>query len=130
MISDMMPSVPDQIRARIQAAGPGSVHVPADFLNLGSRAAVDQALTRLTRAGTLRRLARGVYDWPSQHPRLGLLSPSLPRVAAAIARSTGSVLAVPGAQAANQLGLSTQVPAGLLYLTDGPSRRVPVGSRT
>jgi len=105
------------------------VFVPVDFLDVGGRAAVDQALARLARAGTIRRLARGVYDFPRHDPRLGALSPSLVRVAAAIARSTGSQIQVSGAQAANQLGLSTQVPARLVYLTDGPTRTVQVGNR-
>ena len=124
-----MKTVRDRVLARIRAKGRGAVHVPVDFLDLGGRAAIDQALARLARAGTIRRLARGVYDFPKQHPRLGALSPSLARVAAAIARSTGSQLQVSGAQAANQLGLSTQVLARLVYLTDGPTRTIQVGNR-
>ncbi len=124
-----MKTVQDQVLARIRAKGRGAVHVPADFLDLGRRAAIDQALARLARAGTIRRLARGVYDFPKQHPRLGDLSPSLGRVAGAIARSTGSQIQVSGAQAANQLGLSTQVPAQVVYLTDGPTRTIPIGNR-
>jgi hypothetical protein len=94
------------IRRRIlrRARTPGSVFVPTDFLPLGSRAAVDQALGRLVREGILRRLARGIYDRPRWHPRLGALSPSLPLVAAAIARSTRSRLQVSALHAANQLG--------------------------
>lgn len=125
----MSGSVRSQVLARLRAKGRGTVCVPADFLDLGSRAAVDQALSRLAQAGTLRRLVRGVYDLPKTHPRLGLLSPSLPQVARAIARSTGCQLQISGAQAANRLGLSTQVPARLVYLTDGPSRTVRVGKR-
>jgi hypothetical protein len=124
-----MKTVQDQVLARIRAKGRGTVFVPADFLDLGGRAAIDQALARLARAGTIRRLARGVYDFPKRDRRLGALSPSLARVAAAIARSTGSQLQVSGAQAANQLGLSTQVPARLVYLTDGPTRTVRVSNR-
>ena len=125
-----MKTVQDQVLARIRAKGRGAVHVPADFLDLGRRAAIDQALARLARAGTIRRLARGVYDFPKLHPRLGDLSPSLARVAGAIARSTGSQIQVSGAQAANQLGLSTQVPAQVVYLTDGPTRTIPIGNRS
>lgn len=125
----MSRSIQDQVLARLRAKGRGAICVPADFLDLGSRAAVDQALSRLVRAGPLRRLARGVYDLPKLHPRLGPLSPALPQVAQAIARSTGSQLQISGAQAANQLGLSTQVPARVAYLTDGPSRTVQVGTR-
>ena len=125
----MSKSIHQHIHARIRAKPRGSVFVPTDFLDLGGRAAVDQALSRLTRSGGLRRVARGVYDRPKLHPRLGTLSPSLPGVAAAIARSTGCQLQVSGAMAANQLGLSTQVPARLSYLTDGTSRTIPVGNR-
>jgi len=125
-----MRTVQDQMLARIRAKGRGAVHVPADFLDLGNRGAVDQALSRLARAGTIRRLARGVYDLPKQHARVGSLSPSLARVASAIARSTGSRIQVSGAQAANQLGLSTQVPAQVVYLTNGPTRTIQVGNRS
>jgi hypothetical protein len=124
-----MSSVPDKVAARIRSKGRGSVHVPSDFLDLGSRAAVDQALSRMARAGTLRRLARGIYDLPKQHAVLGSLPPDLHRVAHAIARARGSRLQISGAQAANALGLSTQVPAQLVYLTDGPSRTVRIGNR-
>jgi hypothetical protein len=123
------PSIAQRIGSRVRAKGRGHVHVPADFLDLGSRAAVDQALSRLARAGHLRRLARGLYDFPKTHHAFGVLPPVLHRVAEAIARSTGSRLQVSGAQAANALGLSTQVPAQLLYWTDGPSRTVRVGNR-
>lgn len=125
----MAKPVKDRILDRIRAKPRGTVFVPSDFLDLGSRAAIDQALSRLAGTGTLRRVARGVYDCPRQHPRLGALSPSLPRVAAAIARATGSRLQIAGAQAANQLGLSTQVPARLAFLTDGPTRTIRVGNR-
>lgn len=124
-----MSSVQDRVLARIRAKGRGAVFVPRDFLHLGSRAAVDQALSRLARDGTVRRLRRGLYDLPQLHTRLGPLSPSLDRVAAAIARSTGSKILPFGARAANALGLSTQVPARLVYLTDGPSRTVKIGNQ-
>ncbi|MFQ5514850.1 MAG: DUF6088 family protein [Myxococcota bacterium] len=124
-----MASVQDQIWARVRRKGRGHVYVPSDFLDLGSRAAVDQALGRLVRSQKLRRVTRGVYDYPTQHSQLGMVPPSLHRVAQAIARSTGSRLQISGAQAANTLGLSTQLPAQLVYLTDGPTRTVAVGNR-
>jgi Aconitase X/Family of unknown function (DUF6088) len=67
----------------IDGWGRGSVFVPGDFLDIGSREAVDLALHRLGRKGTIRRLARGVYDFPKEHPVLGLLSPSADAVARA-----------------------------------------------
>lgn len=96
--------------------------MPLDFLDVGSRDAVDAALARLADAGTIRRIGRGVYDYPKVHPRLGARTPPVGAVAAAVARSHGEDICIGGAQATNQLGLTTQVPAQAVYLTDGTSR--------
>lgn len=125
-----MQSIVSRILRRVQGRGRGAVFVPKDFLDLGGRAAVDQALSRLTRRGTIRRVGRGIYDYPKVSPRLGPLSPRPDVVARAVARRTDSRLQISGAQAANALGLSTQVPARLTYLTDGSTRRVQVGAQT
>lgn len=122
-------SVSDRIMKRARAAGRGSVYTPSDFLTFAARAAVDQALSRLVKTGRLRRLARGLYDFPKVHPQLGPLSPAPDDVAQALARETGSLAQIAGARAANALGLTTQVPAINTYLTDGPSRRVILGKR-
>ena len=122
-------SVPDRVMKRVRASGRGSVFTPRDFLDLSARAAVDQALSRLVKAGQLRRLARGLYDFPKLHPKLGALTPAPDDVAQALARETGSHLQIDGARAANALGLSTQVAAQSSWLTDGPSRRVVLGKR-
>jgi len=114
---------------RVRASGRGSVFTPSDFLAVAGRAAVDQALSRLAKGGQLRRLTRGLYDFPKIHPKLGPLSPAPDDVAKALARETGSQVQIAGARAANALGLSTQVPAKSIYLTDGPSRRVVLGKR-
>lgn len=91
---------------------------------------MDLALHRLVKKGTLRRLARGVYDFPQQHPTLGMLSPSADTIAAALAGRDHTRLQPAGAYAANALGLSEQVPAKAVFLTDGPSRTVKVGPMT
>ncbi|WP_074070123.1 DUF6088 family protein [Rhizobium gallicum] len=114
---------------RVRASGRGSVFTPSDFLTVAARSSVDQALSRLVKSGQLRRLARGLYDFPKVHPKLGALSPAPDDVAQALARETGSQVQIAGARAANALGLSTQVPAQSTYLTDGPSRRVVLGKR-
>ena len=119
----------DRILKRAQGSGRGSVFTPSDFVDIASRASVDQSLSRLVKAGKLRRLARGLYDFPKLHARLGALAPSPDVVAQALARETGSVIQIAGARAANALGLSTQVPAKTTYLTDGPPRRVVLGKR-
>ena len=122
-------TVSHQIMRRLRARGRGAVFSATDFLDLANRAAVDQTLTRLARRGTVRRLKRGLYDYPRVDPRLGALSPSPDAVAQAVARQTNSIVQIDGAQAANSLGLSTQVPAQPVYLTNGPSRRVQIGRR-
>lgn len=122
-------SVPDRIMKRVRGTGRGSVYTPSDFLDVATRWAVDQALSRLVKTGKLRRLARGLYDYPKIHSQLGLLSPAPDDVAHALARETGSQVQIAGARAANALGLTTQIPAKSTYLTDGPSRRVVLGKR-
>src|SRR5438445_13352785 len=123
-------SIDSRILAAIHVRGSGSVFVPADFLDLGSRQAVDIALHRFARKGTIRRLARGVYDFPKGHPVLGPLQPSAEAVARALAGRDRTRLQPAGAYAANALGLSEQVPAKAVFLTDGPSRTVKIGPMT
>lgn len=101
-----------------------------DFWAIGSRQAVDLALHRLTRKGAIRRLARGVYDYPQEHPVLGLLTPSAEEIAKTLAGRDCTRLQPAGAYAANALGLSEQVPAKAVFLTDGPSRTVRIGAIT
>ncbi len=116
--------------ARIRGRRPGYVFTPADFLDLGSRAAVDQALSRNARAGKIRKLTHGLYDYPRRDPRLGLLSPSTDDIATALQGRDASRLQPSGAHAANILGLSDQVPMRMVFLTDGRSRTVRIGRRT
>ena len=123
-------SVDSRILATVHDGGRGSVFVPADFLEIGSREAVDIALHRLARKGTIRRLARGVYDFPKEHPVLGPLSPTADAVAKALTGRDRTRLQPAGAYAANVLGLSEQVPAKTVFLTDGPSRTVKIGPTT
>ena len=123
-------SIDSKILASIHARGRGAVIVPVDFLDIGSREAVDLVLHRLARKGTIRRLARGVYDFPKEHPVLGPLSPSADAVARALAGRDRTRLQPAGAYAANALGLSEQVPAKAVFLTDCPSRTVTIGATT
>lgn len=105
----------------------GAVFTPVRFIDLGTRGAVDLALFRLLKKGVIRRLARGLFDYPQLHPELGPLSPSADKVAQALAKNDRIRLQPAGAYAANLLGLSEQVPAKIVFLTDGPSRTVKIG---
>ena len=101
---------------------------PKDFLHLGSRAAVDQTLSRLARDGKLLRLGRGAYAVPVQG-RFGLRPPTSASVVQAIESASGETVVASGAAEANALGLTTQVPTREVYLTSGPSRRLTLGNR-
>ena len=122
--------ITSEIKRRIVGKGCGAVFAPVDFLDIGSRASVDQTLSRLTAQGFIRRLTRGLYDYPKVSDQFGPLSPSLDDVAHAIARKDNQVLQISPAWAANRLGLSTQVPSQLTYLTDGPTRKKQIGKQT
>lgn len=111
---------------RLNRKDPARVYTPADFLDLGTPHAVGMALSRMVRAGTLRRVARGLYDVPRQHPLLGELSPSIDALVQAVARRDGVVVQPLDVEATNLLGLSEQVVARPVYETNGPSRTLRV----
>lgn len=123
-------SAEKSILDRIRGHGRGWVFTPRHFMDLASRPAITSALRRQTAAGTLRQLVRGLYDYPRQHPALGALVPTPEAVATAMAGRDRVRLQPSGAYAANLLGLSEQVPAKVVFLTDGPSRVVQVGPTT
>jgi len=99
-----------------------------ELLHFGSRAAVDQCLSRLVQRGQLLRAGRGLYVHPVE-TRFGTLPPAIERVVQAIAEVKGETIAPHGAAAANALGLTTQVPVRLIYVTSGPSRQIKLGSQ-
>jgi hypothetical protein len=125
-----MQTMRDQIFARIEKLGPGKAFSAKDFLDIGSRGTVDMAFGSLMRDGTIRRIRRGLYDMPKMNEALGgKLSPDIDEAARAIARRQRWKIVPDGAWAANLLGLSTQVPSKIIYLTDGPNNAVPIGRR-
>lgn len=125
-----MKAVSTTILKRIRAKQRGWVFTPKDFLDVASRASVDQTLSRLTKKGVIRRLDRGLFDYPKQHPILGTLSPSSDSIAQAITAKTGDIAYPSGATSANMLGLTTQIPAKPAYLTNGKSRTKTFSGRT
>ncbi len=108
-----------------------------DFFDLGNRAAVDQALSRLTRTGQIRRVGRGLYDWPYTlviRKSSGVLKKVAPpdhfSALKAIARKNDIKIYPNGLAAANSYGLTTAVPVQPIYTTDGSSRTLKVGNNT
>jgi hypothetical protein len=123
------PSIDSRIRSRIYGHGRGWVFTPKHFQGIGTSAAIDSTLRRLKAEGIIRQLARGLYDYPVQDPVLGMVTPSADAVARALVVRDAIRLQPSGAYSANVLGLSEQVPSRIVFLTDGPARKVKIGRR-
>src|SRR5690349_12192192 len=121
-----MSTLPASILSHAKALPEGGVLSPKEFLHLGSRAAIDQALSRLTREGKLLRVARGTYVTPVSS-RFGTRAPAPEKVVNALAAQSGEVVTPHGANAANALGLTQQVPIREVYLTSGRTRKLKLG---
>jgi hypothetical protein len=128
MVKQSQP-IDGRILGKIYDRGRGWAFTPNDFSAYGSRSAIDKSLSRLAGSGKVRRLSRGLYDYPQTHPVLGLLQPTPDAIAKALAGRRFSRIQPTGAYAANLLGLTTQVPARIVYLTDGPSFSANVGTQ-
>jgi len=129
IMSDQFQSIDSMVRSRIYGHGRGWVFTPKHFQDLGGGDAVESALRRLKAAGIIRQLTRGLYDYPVQDPVLGAVAPSADAIARALVVRDAIRLQPSGAYAANVLGLSEQVPSRIVFLTDGPARKVKIGKR-
>ena len=125
----MKTNLAEQILAYGAMLPEGTPLTAKSLLHLGSRAAIDQALSRLTHQGKLMRSGRGVYVRPIES-RFGTRAPSPEKVVAETARLRGETVAPHGAAAANRLGLTTQIPMRTIYLTSGRSRRLNLGAQS
>jgi Family of unknown function (DUF6088) len=119
-----------QIQKRMAAEAPFGVWTPTDFLDLGSRDAVDQALSRMASAGDIRRVTRGLYDLPRSNTLTGKpTNPDPRRVIDALARRDQTRMLVDGLTAANDLGLTDAVPAKIAVHTDARLRPIKLGAQ-
>lgn len=125
----MRQSVEKAVKNMIVGHGRGWCFTPGHFLELGSEESIRQALSNLHKQKVIRRLAQGVYDYPKEHDVLGIIPPDLNKVAKAIAEKNGVQIQPAGAHAANLAGLSEQVPGRLIFLTEGPSRKLKIGNQ-
>lgn len=126
----MSSSVANKVIRRIRAKRRGWVFTPKDFLDFGTRSNIDFILHSLVDKKVIRRIDRGIYDFPVKHSKLGLLSPTMDNILRAVTVQTGEIIQPSGADSANWLGLSTQVPTQHVYLTSGRSRKKKVGKQT
>lgn len=125
----MTKTVASLIKDRIIKHGHGWCFTPMHFLDLDSSTGVRSALSRLQKEKFIRRLTQGIYEYPRQHPILGSLPPKMEAVANAIAEKNGIQIQPAGAYAANLIGLSEQVPGRMVFLTNGPSKKVKIGKQ-
>lgn len=124
-----MSLITEAILSAARALPEGGLLSPKEFLHLGSRAAVDQALTRLTREGSLLRVGRGTYAAPVKG-RFGSRPPSTEAVVQAIESLAGETIVASGAAEANALGLTTQTPTREIFITSGRTRKLQLGNRS
>ena len=125
-----MLTVGSKVISRIYGKGRGWVFSPKDFSDLGTRSSIDVTLHRLLARGTIRRILRGLYDYPKISTLLDEpMGPDPDQVARALARKHGWRIQPSENTALNLLGLSSQVPARAVYLSDGPGKTFEIGSR-
>jgi len=126
----MTESVQTRIENEIKSMKRGSVLFPSNFDEIGNVEAVKKSLLRLENKKFLVRLAHGIYLYPKQDKLLGVLYPTIEEIAMAIAERDKARIIPTGTTALNKLGLSTQIPMNIVFLTDGAPRSIVVGKRT
>lgn len=108
----------------------GEIFFISDFTELDNYEAVRKSLQRLTKDGKIERIAKGIYFLPKKHERLGVIYPHAEQIAKAIAKRDKARIIATGSTALNLLGLSTQIPMKVVFLTDGSARNIKVGKQT
>jgi len=126
----MPESIEIQLLNKIKKARRGALFFTDSFITIGNAKAVGKALERLVKAGELQRVATGIYVRPEKDPVIGYITPGIEAIARAIAKRDRARIVPTGIYALNKLGLSTQVPLNIVYLTDGAARKVKIGNRT
>jgi hypothetical protein len=126
----MRQSIDNKVLEKIKKCGRGRMFFSSDFASYGGAKSVLKALERLTKAKVLLRLSQGIYYYPKMDKELGIgvLYPSLETIASAIAKRDKARIVPTGLYALNRLGLSTQVPMNIVYLTDGTPRKINIAN--
>ena len=118
------------IELKIRRAKPGSVFLPSDFKEKGSSTAIRKSLSRLVVSGILERMGQGIYAVPKFDKVFGKVLPSIEELAQVLSRKEHVKIKPSGQYALNKVGLSTQVPMKLVFLTSGHSKRIQIGKST
>ena len=130
MAQTVSQSIENKITMRLRGKGRGSIVFQQDYAECGSPSAVKSAFFRLYVDGVLIRLAHGVYLYPKEDTEygIGFVYPSIEKIAQAIAKRDKAKIVPTGAYALNRLGLSTQIPMNVVFLTNGTPRQIKVGN--
>lgn len=123
----MKESVSQIIELKINRCKPGQVFSPSDFKELGTSTAIRKALSRLVESGQVERMGQGIYVVPKNDKVFGKVLPSMEQLAEALAKKEHVKIKPSGQYALNKVGLSTQVPMRLVFLTSGNSKRIQIG---
>lgn len=126
-----MKNIANSIFYFISGHGRGWAFSSSDLLTKLSRQQADNALSDLVEQGKIRRVARGIYDYPAFSQLLNKpVSPDIDKVARAYARKNNWRIEISGEAALNLLGVSQQVPGSYVYLSDGASREYDILGQT
>jgi predicted transcriptional regulator of viral defense system len=125
----MILNIENQILNKIKKAKRGTLFFTENFIKIGSPDAIRKALERLVKNQALERVSAGMYVRPEIDPYIGKVPPNIEAIAQAIAKRDGASIVPTGVYALNRLGLSTQVPMNIIYLTDGSARKVNIDNR-
>ncbi|MBC7410139.1 MAG: hypothetical protein H7339_17285 [Arcicella sp.] len=126
----MILNIENQILNKVKKAKKGTLFFAENFINIGSPNAIRKALERLVKSQDLERVAAGMYVRLEIDPYIGKVPPNIETIAEAIAKRDGARIVPTGVYALNRLGLSTQVPMNIIYLTDGSARKVNIDNRS
>jgi hypothetical protein len=125
----MTKSIDIKIKEHLKYRAKGSIYFPEDFASIANSESIRKSLSVLVKSGILIRLMQGVYFYPKIDPEFGILYPSVDDVCKAIAKRDKARIQPTGVFALHSLGLSTQIPVNLVYLTDGIPRNIKYGNR-
>jgi len=126
----MCDSIEDKILKKIKKAKRGTLFFSDNFSAFGNAETIRRTLNRLVEAGDIDRVASGIFVRPQIDKIIGKITPRIEDIADAIARRDKAKIVPTGAYALNRLGLSTQVPMNIVYLTDGSARKIKAGNYT
>ena len=123
-------TVSKEIENTVSKSKQGKLFFVSDFLESGNYDAVRKTLQRLVTKGGLIRISKGIYYYPKIDKILGILYPTAEEIAKSIAKRDKAKIIPTGAYAQHLLGLSTQIPMNVVYLTDGSARKIKIGNQT